>query len=158
MPSIAESIHIDATCEQVFELLHDYSRRLEWDPFLRRADVLERGPGCEDDRAAVGTRTWCAARWRNGGMGMETVYITFLPPNAAAVSMTRGPWFLELFAASIRHKPEGEHGSRVTYRFAFTARPRWLAAIATPLFRSIFRHETRRRLAALKMYMERPGS
>ncbi|MBS1912643.1 MAG: SRPBCC family protein [Bacteroidetes bacterium] len=153
MPSTAESIHIDAPCEQVFDLLHDYSRRLAWDPFLRRADVLGHAAGRADHRVDVGTRTWCAARRRNGGLGMETVYVTFQRPRVAAVRMTRGPWFIRLFGASIRHVPEGS-GCRVTYRFMFETGPRWLAPLMKPIFHRFFERETRARLEALKKYME----
>ncbi|HVZ41455.1 MAG TPA: SRPBCC family protein [Candidatus Kapabacteria bacterium] len=153
MPSTAESIHIDASCEQVFDLLHDYSRRLAWDPFLRRADVLGQEAGRADGCVKVGTRTWCAARWRNGGLGMETVYVTFRRPDVAAVRMTRGPWFIRLFGASIRHVQEGS-GCRVTYRFTFEAAPQWLAPLMRPVFRRFFERETRGRLEALKRYAE----
>jgi hypothetical protein len=33
-------IEIDATPEEVFDLIHDYNRRLEWDPFLKEARLL----------------------------------------------------------------------------------------------------------------------
>jgi hypothetical protein len=35
-----ESIDIQAEPDVVFDLIHDYSRRLDWDPFLREARLL----------------------------------------------------------------------------------------------------------------------
>jgi hypothetical protein len=37
-----ETILIDASPESVFDLIHDYKRRLEWDPFLKEATLLDR--------------------------------------------------------------------------------------------------------------------
>ena len=148
-PSISESIIIDAPCPAVFDLLHDYSQRLAWDPFLRRACVI--GGSAVD----VGTRTWCAAKARSGWLGMGTVYITFARPHVAAVRMTRGPWFLRTFAASMRQQPTADGHTELTYRFSFGVRPRWAARLLNLIFGRVFRHETQRRLRALKAYMER---
>ena len=40
MRSGSAAIDIHAPPEVVFDLLHDYSRRLDWDPFLREARLL----------------------------------------------------------------------------------------------------------------------
>ncbi len=89
---------------------------------------------------------------------METVYISFNRPRVAAVRMTRGPWFIADFAATIRHCPLETSGagtrSRVVYKFRITARPNWLRIIFDPLLRLMFQHETRKRLASLKQYIE----
>ena len=68
MPAIHESIDIDATPETIFDLIHDYSRRLEWDSFLRHARLLH---GAR--HAAVGTTALCVARRAVGGAAMESV-------------------------------------------------------------------------------------
>lgn len=147
--SVAEqSVVIGATPEEVFDLIHDYSRRLLWDPFLRRAE-LEGGA----EQAGVGISTYCAARLRSGGLGMRTVYVSFRRPDVAAVKMTQGPWFLRNFAASISQKGLAD-GTRVTYKFSFSVKPRWLAAIIEPLLRAVFSRETRRRLVALKNHFD----
>ena len=41
MRSVEETIEIRASLEAVFDLIHDYTRRLEWDPFLKEACLLE---------------------------------------------------------------------------------------------------------------------
>jgi hypothetical protein len=144
-----ESIVIGVAAETVFDVLHDYHRRLEWDPFLRRAEVED---GAE--KAGLGISTYCAARMRSGGFGMRTVYVSFRRPEVAAVKMTDGPWFLGDFAASITQKELAERRTRVTYKFSFSARPRWAAPVVEPLFKARFRHETRRRLESLKAHLE----
>ena len=150
MRTLESAIDIRASPEVIFDLIHDYSRRLEWDPFLREAQLL-------DGAAAAGTgvKTRCTARNGFGGLAMETVYVSFDRPRVAAVKMTRGPAVLETFAASLRQEEIGPGLTRVTYRFNFSTRPRWLRAIASPIAALLFRREMRRRLGALKSYLER---
>jgi ribosome-associated toxin RatA of RatAB toxin-antitoxin module len=126
----------------VFALTQDYTRRLAWDPFLRRAELL--GGAVEP---AVGVRAWCVAR---AGFGMETKYVTYLPPRIAAVKMTRGPWFLKTFGGTWEFAAlEGER-TRVTFRYQLRVRPGWLAWALEPLARAWFSRETRIRVAALE--------
>ena len=150
MPSALLSIDIRAVSEDVFDLIHDYSRRLEWDPFLREARLLD-GAQVAD----VGVSSRCVARRAVGGAAMDTVYVTFSRPTVAAVSMTRGPWFLRSFAASIRHDCIEDGIVRVTYRYNFKAFPRFLAFLIEPVVQLVFRRETSRRLSALKRFVER---
>lgn len=152
MRSLEAAIEIRASPEAVFDLLHDYARRLEWDPFLKEACLLEGAQA-----AGLGVKTRCTARNRFGGLAMETVYLSFDRPKVAAVKMTRGPAVLETFAASLRQQDVGVGRTRVTYRFNFSTRPRWLRAIAGPIASVLFRREVRRRLAALKSHLERAG-
>jgi hypothetical protein len=139
------SVDIAAPCEAVFDVVHDYNVRLEWDTLLSHASIVD-----GSHEAAVGVRTLCIGRGHNvAGFGMETVYISFDRPSAAAVRMTRGPWFIAQFAASIRHIAVGS-GSRVIYKFNITGRPKLLG----PIVCVIFQRETRKRLEALKRYVE----
>lgn len=149
MSSTVASVEIEASPADVFDLVHDYERRLEWDPFLRRADLLN---GATE--AAPGVSTYCAARAGIGGLGMETVYVTFDRPRVAAVKMTRGPWFLRAFGASILQEPTENGTTRVTYKCTFRGRPKWAAPFVEWVFRGVFRRETRQRLAHLKKFME----
>ena len=145
-------VEIDAPCQEVFDLIHDYGVRLRWDTLLSKACIVD-----GSKRAGLGVRTLCVGRNTVAGFGMETVYISFDRPLVAAVRMTRGPWFIADFAASIRHKavvPVAENRSRVIYKFRITARPRWLRAALDPLLRLTFQRETRKRLASLKRYIE----
>jgi polyketide cyclase/dehydrase/lipid transport protein len=147
--SAEASIDIQASPEEVFDLIHDYGRRLEWDTFLREACVLD-GAG----RAGLGVKTRCTARSGFGGLAMETVYVSFDRPRVAAVKMTGGPGILMRFAASIRQAEIGCGVTRVTYRFNLSTKPGWLRSILDRLATALFLRETRHRLRALKHYME----
>jgi len=146
---VEESVVIAASPEEVFDLLHDYDLRLQWDPFLRQAR-LENGAM----EAGLGVSTYCAARLRSGGLGMHTTYVSFHRPGVAAVKMTAGPWFLREFAASIVQKEISPRQTRVGYKFSFSTRPRWAAPVVEALFRILFRYETKKRLKRLKAYLE----
>lgn len=150
MRSIEAAVDIRATPEAVFDLIHDYPRRLEWDPFLKDARLLDGAAS-----AAVGVKARCTARNGFAGLAMETVYVSFDPPHVAAVKMTKGPPVLETFAASLRQEAIGPGLTRVIYRFNFSTRPRWLRAVADPIASALFRREVRARLDALKRHLER---
>jgi hypothetical protein len=143
------SIDIASPPEDVFDLLHDYSRRLEWDPFLRKAHLLD---GAK--QAGVGVSSRCVARRGVGGLAMNTEYVSFTSPLVAAVKMTRGPFFLRSFAASIRHDSLDGGRSRVTYRYNFTSWPECLGFLMEPIVGWILHRETTRRLQALKRFVE----
>ncbi len=149
MARFTASIDIRAEPRAVFELTHDYDRRLTWDSLLREARLLDDAP-----RAAVGVRTLCVGKSRLFGLGVESVYITFDPPWRAAVRMTRGPRIFETFAATICHDAQGPGTTRVTYQGHVTTRPRWLRWLVEPIVGLMFRRETHRRLAALKAALE----
>ena len=85
---------------------------------------------------------------------MDTAYVSFTRPSVAAVKMTRGPFFLRSFAASLRQDCIGDNTTRVTYRYNFSSRPRWLAILVEPIAGWVFRRETCRRLTALKRFLE----
>ncbi len=130
----------------VFDALHDYGRRLEWDTLLRRAEVVGDQPPGPD------VETVCTARWLLGGYGFRTRYVTFRRPTLAAVTLTRPVFVFATWAASIRHRDE-DGGSLLTYTFTFTCRPRLLAPLVEPVARFAFGVETRRRLAALRRFL-----
>ena len=150
MRSLEAAIEIRASPEAIFDLIHDYARRLDWDPFLKEACLLEGARA-----AGLGVKSRCTARSGFAGLAMETIYVSFDRPKVAAVKMTKGPAVLETFAASINQTDIGSGVTRVTYRFTFLTRPRWLRAIAGPIAAALFRREVRSRLKALKCYMER---
>lgn len=149
MPSGAVTEEISASSAEVFALLHDYSRRLEWDTLLRTA-YLETG-----SVAGINATSFCAAKWHSGGIGVRARYVTFRPGELAAVEMINQPPFFETFAASIRHQALSPERSSITYRFTFVAKPRWLRFVLHPVMKMILMAETTKRLAGLKRYIER---
>src|SRR4051794_1362791 len=138
-----QMIEVAAEPGLLFELTQDYPRRLDWDPFLKEARLLG---GAE--RPGVGVRARCAARC---GLGMVTRDVSFNPPGACAVAMTRGPWFFRSFSGSWRFERLGPGRTRVTFAYRLVGRP---GLVTVPL-RAVFARETRRRLDALKRAAER---
>lgn len=138
--------HLPAPAARVFDLVHDYDRRLEWDTLLRRAEVVGDAPPGRD------VETVCTARWYLGGFAFRTRYVTFRRPELAAVVLTRPVLVFATWAASIRHREDGT-GSTATYTLTFTCRPRALAPLVEPVARWAFGVETRRRLRALARHL-----
>ena len=144
---------LPAPREVVFDVLHDYSRRLEWDTLLRAAYL--------DDGFTVagkGVTSVCVGRHILGGLALKTVYVSFERPRLAAVKMVNSPAFFRSWAASIQHVAISERESRVTYKFHFTAKPGWFRLILEPVMKRVFVWETQRRLRALGAYLARSSA
>lgn len=140
------SILINAPAESLFRLTQDYSRRLEWDPFLRSADLIDGATS-----AGVGVRALCVA---HSGLGMETEYVSFNPPRACAVKMTAGPRILRRFVGSWRFEETTPGQTKVDFTYTLEAKPWWLSWLLTPILALVFARDTRKRLAALKAACE----
>ena len=138
---------IPAPSSVVFNLIHDYTRRLEWDTLLQAA-YLDDG----HTAAGLGATSVCVGRWSLGGIALKTVYVTFNRPTLAAVKMVNSPAFFRSWAASIRHEDLSDHESRITYKFHFTTKPQVLQFVLDPLMKMIFLWETRKRLQALRAF------
>ena len=140
---------MDADPAALFRLSQDYIRRLEWDPFFRSASLVG---GVRE--VAAGVRALCVARsvW-----AMETEYVSYNPPRAAAIKMTRGPWFLGSLAGSWRFDVVALSRTRVGFCYRLRARPRLLPWLLTPTRARVFAWDTRHRLRALKQAVERRG-
>src|SRR5205814_1126957 len=104
------TIEIAAEPCMLFDLTQDYALRLDWDPFLKDARLLDGAEG-----PSVGVQAWCVAR---NGLGMETQYVSFNPPGACAVEMTRGPWFFRSFSGSWRFDRIGPGRTKVTFTYS----------------------------------------
>ena len=128
--------------ERVFDLIHDYDRRLEWDTMLRSARLEADAPG-------VGTVAVCTARRILGGYSFRTRYVTFNRPAVAAIKLESSPPFFAMWDASIRYEPSENGASKATYTMTFRCKPAWAAWALEPVAKALFRRETRRRLAAL---------
>jgi hypothetical protein len=138
---------IDAPAGAVFDLLHNYDRRLEWDTLLSAAYLTD-----GSSRAELGASTVCVGRISLGRMALKTRYIAFERPRLAAVKLVGRSLLFASWAASIRHV-ELPHGqSQVAYTWTFQVRPRWLAWLIEPIVQRVFRWETRQRLAALECH------
>lgn len=149
MPRESVSIVIDAPCEAVFDLIHDYSCRLTWDTMLSEARLLGGATA-----AGIGVRTLCVGTWRSLYLALETEYVQFVPGQVAAVKLTNRPPLFEHFAATIRHEAVDEGSSRVTYIYFFQARPRFLAPVLEPVMNLMLKREVQQRLRSLRRFLE----
>jgi len=145
MPTTELKEIIPASAEDVFALVHDYERRLEWDTLLREA-YLEP----EFAEAGRGAISVCRGKMILGGFALRTQYVSFEKGKVAAVKMLNKPPFFDTFAASIRHIPINDNESEIIYKVNFTAKPRFLSPILHPIMRLVFILETRKRLTALR--------
>lgn len=145
------AIAIAAPPQRVFDVVHDYGVRTQWDTMLRSARMAgDQAPG-KDAVAA------CSARWYLGGLTFRTRYVTFNPPSLAAVTLVKPYFIFRNWSASIRHREvEGSAGaaSEVVYTLNLQCRPGWLARPMEVVAGRLFAIETRRRLGALKRYVE----
>jgi ribosome-associated toxin RatA of RatAB toxin-antitoxin module len=137
-----QSIEIAAEPDTLFALTQNYQTRLDWDPFLKEARLVN---GAKE--AGLGVRARCTA-WN--GYAMETEYVSFNPPEVCAVEMTEGPWFFRSFAGSWRFEPLGPGRTAVSFTYHIVARPRFLTGILA----NAFGRDTSRRLEALKRAVE----
>ncbi len=149
MPRTTRTIEIDAPAAEVFDLVHDYDRRLEWDTMLSEATILG-----DAVRADVGVETRCVGGWRGLWIPMVTRYVSFRRGEVAAVVLTGRPPLFEHFAATIRHRELAENRSSVSYIYSFRAKPRILAPILEPILDRALSREVRQRLASLKHAVE----
>ncbi|SFH99060.1 SRPBCC family protein [Planctomicrobium piriforme] len=138
---------IPAPADEVFRLLHNYDRRLEWDTLLQDARLCD-----EWKEAQLHATSICTGRWYLGGLALKTQYVSFNPPNVAAVKMLNRPLFFDRFAATIRHEDRADGTSRVEYKYNFRARPKWLRWLLHPVMSAVFQWETRKRLRALSRF------
>lgn len=141
---------IPAPAGEVFDLLHNYQRRLEWDTLLQAAYLTD-----GHTHAEFGAVSVCRGKWMLGGIALKTRYVSFRRPDVAAVKMLNRPPLFEEFAATIWHQDLEGACSSIEYVFHFTARPRWLRPLLHPLMTWFFAVETRKRLRALRDYFER---
>jgi hypothetical protein len=149
MRTFEDSVDIAAPAQALFDLSQDYGRRLDWDPFLSEARLVG-----DAKTVAVGVRAWCVSKFPR--LGMETEYVSFKPPTVTAVKMTKGPWFIRSFAGSWRFETSDTAPgvTRVVFRYSVDTRPGWLGT----LIRGVFERDVKKRLAALKTFVERtPG-
>ena len=133
----------------VFDLLHDYGRRLEWDTLLREARLTG-----GHQQAVKGATSICVGKLFFGIIAVETEYITFTRDSVAAVKMINHPLFFESFSASIRHT-DILGGSMLIYKLQFSAKPRIFRGILNPVMLRILRWETQKRLQSLSNFLDK---
>ncbi len=150
MPTAEIKEVINASAADVFDLIHDYKRRLEWDTLLQKAYLEAEFTTAGKDAISV-----CQGKMILGGFALRTQYITFERGKVAAIKMLNQPPFFDTFAASIRHFEIDKNISEVVYRVNFTSKPKFLRPILHPIMKVVLVWETKKRLAALKIFFEK---
>lgn len=150
MPKATIKEEIPASANEVFDLIHNYQKRLEWDTLLRKA-YLEP----EFKEAKLGAISVCQGRLFIGGFSLRTEYISFQKGKVAAVKLLNQPPFFETFAASISHQDLSNGKSEVVYTVNFTTKPKFLQFVLHPIMTKVFAWETKKRLKSLKRFFEK---
>lgn len=161
MCSFIETTEIAVAPSEVWNAIHEYEHRLEWDRMLRDVAV----DGVAPKRAAAinaGSEVTQWARWAAGGVMMKVRYLVSRSPTATAagyakVEMIRGPWFFRAFTARSELIALDAGSTRSVAKYEFECGPKWLRWVIEPIVLAVFRRETTSRWASLKRYLEVRG-
>lgn len=139
-----ETITIYSDVERVFDYTQDYSRRLSWDTFLIKAELMQ---GATE--AGVGVKAYCVAK---NGLGMITEYVSFQRPKATAIKMTKGPLMFKSFLGSWRFKEVQKDHTEVSFLYSFQLR--FPVNLVAKWLRKNLQANVRQRLMDLKKNVE----
>lgn len=141
---IEESIIIEELPELVFDFTQDYGKRLRWDTFLKRADLMNGA-----SKTGKGVKAYCVAR---NGLAMVTEYITFNRPEVTAIKMTKGPFLFKSFLGSWRFRLKSAGKTEVIFLYSFT--PRFPFVLLSGLIKRNLHKNVKQRLIDLKRSIE----
>ena len=141
----SEKISIESAQELIFDYTQDYTDRLNWDTFLRKAELINGAT-----HADKGVRAYCVAK---NGLGMETEYVTFNRPKVTAVKMTKGPFLFKTFLGSWTFKELKQGVTEVTFLYSFELR--FPMSFLTYFIKRNLRSNVRQRLLDLKTCIEK---
>ena len=139
-----ETIEINCDSEVVFDYTQDYNKRLTWDTFLKKAELIEGAI-----KASKGVKAYCVAK---NGLGMETEYVTFNRPKATAVKMTKGPVMFKSFLGSWTFKELNPNSCKVIFLYSFKLR--FPFSLFNKIIRRNLKANVRQRLIDLKANIE----
>ena len=139
-----ETIIIEANQEQVFDFTQDYNKRLKWDTFLKKADLID-GASAADK----GVKAYCVAK---NGLGMVTEYVTFNRPKVTAIKMTEGPFMFKSFLGSWTFKELSRDKTEVIFIYSFGLR--FPFNLLTKFIRRNLQANVKQRLLDLKNNVE----
>jgi len=146
MKTIKHQIEIDCSQERLFDLTQDYKKRLEWDPYLTEAYLLD---GAK--HADLGVDSYCRNR---SGSVMISRYISFDRPNVAAVTMVKGPLILKRFSGAWNVKKLSEERSLLVFTYNFELKGGFIGRLFLPIAVYVFSKDMKNRLLAIKHYLE----
>ena len=146
MKRIKEDIEVCMAQEELFDLTQDYSRRLEWDPYLKEGYLLS---GAEE--ADIGVESFCK---NNSGSIMISKYISYNRPKTAAVTMTKGPAILKCFSGAWNIKKISDKRSLLVFTYNFELKYGLLGKLLLPITSFLFARDMRKRLLAIREFVE----
>jgi ribosome-associated toxin RatA of RatAB toxin-antitoxin module len=139
-----ETILIDEKTENVFDYTQDYNKRLKWDTFLKKADLIEGAT-----TADKGVKAYCVAK---NGLGMVTEYVTYNRPKVTAIKMTEGPFMFKSFLGSWTFKEISNDKTEVIFLYSFTLK--FPFNILTKYIKTNLQTNVQQRLIDLKYNIE----
>ena len=140
-----EKTAINCSPELAFDYTQDYSQRLIWDTFLKKADLIEGAI-----TAGKGVKAYCVAK---NGLGMVTEYVSFNRPKATAIKMTKGPFMFKSFLGSWNFKEIQTGVTEVIFLYSFQLK--FPFNLATGLIKRNLQRNVRQRLKDLKRSIEK---
>jgi len=143
-----ESIIIERVPEVVFDFSQDYTKRLTWDTFLRKADLLF---GAKEP--AKGVKALCVAK---NGSGMVTEYVSFNRPKVTAIKMTDGPYMFKSFLGSWTFNEIPGGRTEVVFLYAYEFR--FPFSLISSVIKSKLQREVKKKLLDLKNNIEKEPS
>lgn len=143
-----ETIIVDDNAETVFDFTQDYSNRLKWDTFLKRADLID-GASIADKEV----RAYCVAK---NGIGMITEYVTFNRPRVTAIKMIKGPYMFKSFLGSWTFKELSDNKTEVCFLYSFSLR--FPFNLLTNFVKKNLQTNVKQRLIDLKKNIENESS
>jgi len=141
----SETILIDEKPEQVFDFTQDYTKRLVWDTFLKKADLIEGATAADK-----GVKAYCVAK---NGIGMVTEYVTYNRPKVTAIKMTQGPYMFKSFLGSWTFKEIPNDKTEVVFLYSFSLR--FPFNLLTVFIKKNLQANVKQRLIDLKNNIER---
>jgi ribosome-associated toxin RatA of RatAB toxin-antitoxin module len=143
-----ESILIDEKAENVFDFTQDYNKRLKWDTFLKKADLIEGAT-----TADKGVKAYCVAK---NGLGMVTEYVTYNRTKVTAIKMTEGPFMFKSFLGSWTFKEISNDKTEVIFLYSFSLK--FPFNILTKYIKTILQKNVQQRLIDLKYSIEKEST
>ena len=140
-----ERIEILCSPAFAFDYTQDYKKRLTWDTFLKRAELVEGATSADK-----GVKTYCVAK---NGLGMVTEYVSFNRPKTTAIKMTKGPLMFQSFLGSWTFKEVKADLTEVTFLYSFQLR--FPFHFFTGIVKGTLQNNVRQRLRDLKTNIER---
>ena len=136
-----------------FDAFHYTVWRNQWDSLVGHT-IVQDGAPCP----------FLGARTNNRGSGllsllsMETTFINFDRPKAAAATMNGKSFPFSRWAASMQHKALPDGHSVLIYTYSFEVWPQGLSWLFQPFVASLFNYQTRRRFKKMQSFLKTHAS